>query len=192
MIAVKTHEPFEPGLFAWLEALQLERKLQVIASYRDPRELCLSLLDAAANARARGQNAFVELKDLESVIVRVEKRIRHFRRWAALSGSLRLYYDTVAFVPDVAINAIERTLGVQADHAQVIKHAFEDAFTQKNKGVRERYLTDLSDAERSALTERFREFIDGPCQGRDEEWLSEFRERMLLRSTANSSSLAGA
>src|SRR5437773_11540492 len=41
-IAVKTHSSFPDRMFRWLERLQASGKLQVIASYRDPRDICLS------------------------------------------------------------------------------------------------------------------------------------------------------
>ncbi|HEY1961611.1 MAG TPA: hypothetical protein VGG69_04260, partial [Rhizomicrobium sp.] len=44
-VAAKTHLPLPVPLFGWLETMQAARKIQVIASYRDPRDMVLSMLD---------------------------------------------------------------------------------------------------------------------------------------------------
>src|SRR4029077_18506857 len=53
-IAVKTHCGFRDQLFPLLEERQACGELQIVASYRDPRDICLSLLDAGSRARSRG------------------------------------------------------------------------------------------------------------------------------------------
>src|SRR6185437_5652421 len=45
-IAVKTHGGFRAKMFPWLEEMQARAALQIIVSWRDPRDICLSLLDA--------------------------------------------------------------------------------------------------------------------------------------------------
>lgn len=158
-IAFKTHAGFPPALSPWLDALAAEGKLRVIASYRDPRDVCLSLLDAGAKSRAAGVKDFAGIATLDDAAGYVERRIAVFERWAALKHTLALDYETAAFAPHAALEAIERTLGIASDREAVLRHAFEDARTLKNKARPSRHLDELSTENHARLTARFAGFI---------------------------------
>ncbi|HVU19370.1 MAG TPA: sulfotransferase domain-containing protein [Gemmataceae bacterium] len=181
MIAVKTHMVFDDGMFAWLEELQRQRKLQVVASYRDPRDICLSLVDHGERSREAGKESFAHIRNLERAAGLVEKAIPKFRKWASLEGSLRLYFETVAFAPDEAISAIEGVLGVSCNHEEVKRHAFEDAFTQKNKAQKSRFEQEMDATARSELSETFADFIERACKQGDQQWFSSYRDQILAR-----------
>jgi hypothetical protein len=178
IVAAKTHKAMPEALFPWLEEMQAARKLQVFASYRDPRDICLSLVDHGVKSRDAGRPGFARIHALDDAADVVERAISKFRTWAALKGTQRLYFDTVAFAPDEAIAAIEHVLGVAADHEAVKRHAFEDAFTQKNKAARHRYEDELGEADRAALDRRFAEFID-VCRSDDQTWFDARRAEIL-------------
>lgn len=173
MVAVKTHMGAPAAAFAWLEELQARRQLQVIASYRDPRDICLSLVDAPRFAR---------LEDLEIAADHVEGRLRQFMFWASLKGALRLCYETVAFEPHKAIDLIEQTLGVTCDRDHAIKYAFEQAKTPFNKGIPHRHLTDMTDEQKERYTQRFDTFIQKVCVEDDQEWFEQRRCNLLGRA----------
>ncbi|MBV9569716.1 MAG: hypothetical protein JO056_00550 [Alphaproteobacteria bacterium] len=181
-VAVKTHEAAPVALFPWLEALQTEGQLQVIASYRDPRDICLSLLDAGARARSKGRKPFSTFKTLDQAARSTAKRIEQFRIWGALQNSLRLYYDTAAFAPDEAISAIESILHLNCDHNAVKAHAFDRSPTQMNKGIQHRYKSELTEEQQQALAGLFSEFLARVCEQRDEAWYAECRARLLEKS----------
>lgn len=181
ILAVKSHHVFSDDMFAWMEDLQARRKLQIIASYRDPRDVCLSLVDAGMRARQRGKRAFSKIDGLSQATLQVGKAIRNFRKWAAVQGTLRLYYQTVAFSPEIAMDAIEGVLNVRADREKVMKHAFETAFTQKNKAKANRYPDELSEDEQREMLETFGPFIERVCERNDDSWFSEFRQELLAR-----------
>lgn len=187
IIAVKTHESFPPEMFAVLERLQADRRLQVIASYRDPRDICLSLIDEAEDARMRGRFAFADIEGLDHAAENVKKRLNAFLRWASLKGTLRLYYETVAFSPDDAISSIEKLFGVQVPHEGVKKYAFEEAFTQKNKAVSRRHEAELDSEQEKKLEIHFGKFIRRLCEGDSKEWLATYRERVLRSASVRSS-----
>lgn len=179
IVAAKTHMVFPDDMFEWLEELQAARKLQVVASYRDPRDMCLSLVDHGERSRTKGTKDFARIRDLEDATRLIAKAIGKFARWASLEGSLRLYYETVAYAPDDAIDAIEKALGVTCDHAAAKAHAFEDAFTQRNKATRNRYEDELDDDEKREMLENFGPFIARVCQANDPAWFAEFRASLL-------------
>jgi hypothetical protein len=180
-IAVKTHGSFPNEMFPWLEDLQARRELQVIVSWRDPRDICLSLLDAGEKSRAIKSGAFTELVTLGDAAEFVRKRIASYRKWAALRGTLRLDYDTVAFAPDEAIDAIEKIFGTTCDRDAAKRHAFEDADTRFNKAQRDRHLSETTDAQKSDLEKAFRRFLRE--SGNDTAWREPFRARLLAQLT---------
>lgn len=181
IIAVKTHSGFAAELFPWLEEQQHKRQIQVIASYRDPRDICLSLIDAGNRSRDRGTGAFSKIAGLEEAMEKLERRITVFRRWAALEGTLRLNYDDVAFNPATAIDAMEAALGVKANRADVMRYAFEEAFTLRNKVKRNRYLDEMDDEEKRITTERFKKFLRNAIERDNQAWYDKFRTVVLSR-----------
>jgi hypothetical protein len=190
-IAVKTHAGFPDPMLPYVEDLQRRRRLQVIASYRDPRDICLSLIDAGTRSRAHGVKEFSEIRDIESAVPVVLEQIVKFRKWASVRDTLRLDYDEVAFAPDRAIDRIERRLGIACDREKAKQYAFEEAFTQKNKAQRYRALTELSDEQNAELMEAFAEFIWNVCEACDEIWYERFRAQLLARVKKQKRDMAG-
>ncbi len=81
-----------------------------------------------------------------------------------------MYFETVAFEPDEAVALIERTLNVKGDAEEAKRHAFEDAFTQRNKAKRSRYPDEMDEAQQARMLELFAPFIERVCVAKDEEW----------------------
>lgn len=185
MLAAKTHAALRDEMFGWMEAAQAEGKLQIIASYRDPRDICLSLLDSARKSRVTGARAFAGIRNLDKAARRVSERIDQFRRWASIRGALRLDYDIVAFSPDRAIVEIEKSLHIKCERERVKKQVFEEVDTQKNKARRHRHVDELTEAELTKLTTKFRQFIR-ICEEDDQAWFDECREGILRKLSGNS------
>jgi hypothetical protein len=179
IVAAKTHQPLPAELFRWMEERQQAREVQVIASYRDPRDICLSLLDAGERARNRGHGAFGNVVDLEKAMANVTRRLGAFRRWAALRGTLRLRYDDVAFGPDKAIGLIENVLGVSSNRQFVHKYAFEEVHTLKNVAKPDRYVDELNDEEKQILGKTFRRFIRQVMERDSDRYFEKCRAEIL-------------
>jgi hypothetical protein len=184
ILAAKTHKVFDEESFVWMEEQQRLRRLQVMASYRDPRDICLSLVDHGARSRDNGRRGFARVENLDDATLMVQRAITKFAKWGALEGTLRLYFETVAFEPDEAIAAIERTLGVKGDAEATKRHAFEDAFTQRNKAKRNRYLDEMDAAQQAHMLETFGPFIERVCTAKDDEWYRAFRGKLLADAPA--------
>jgi hypothetical protein len=179
IVGAKTHKCFSDDMFRWMEQLQAERKIQIVVSYRDPRDVCLSLLDHGAKAREDGRSGFSKVHDLSEAADVFARAIPKFRKWGSLKGSLRLHFETMAFSPDDAIDAIEDVLGVSCDHEAAKTHAFEGAFTQRNKAKRNRFEDELDETQKKELGTRFGEFIERVCQQNDDQWFTAYREQAL-------------
>ncbi|MGO1120657.1 hypothetical protein ACTL6U_18260 [Rhodovibrionaceae bacterium A322] len=171
-IAVKTHREFDPALAPYLSRKIEEGHLLVQANFRDPREVCLSLLDAGVFAREKKRKAFAEMKTMTDAVRGCHRQIKKLRQWGALPKALPLYYNDVAYNTDRVIAAIDAQLGTNSDYEAVKKQAF-DSFTQKNKAVRNRYETDLNAMENNRLLEEFGDFILRVCVDRDYSWFTE-------------------
>ncbi len=180
-IVIKTHDDFDPALFGWLEDVQQRGDIQVVASYRDPRDICLSLLDAAERARSRvdGPKAFSHVQDLEHAIEKVGRRLEEFRRWAALRGTLRVNYEDLAFDTNKVIDRLESALGIVCNREQVMRYAFSEALTQKNKAKPRRHEDELDDAQKKIMRRAFRAFLRNACEDDNQEWFDAYREKML-------------
>jgi len=178
-IAVKTHATLSNDLFSWAEEQQRRREIQIVTSYRDPRDVCLSLLDAGAKSRSKNAGAFGNIESLDDAADFVRGRIARFRKWSSVQGTLRLNYDTVAYEPEKAIAAIEHALGVHSDKDAVLKHAFEDAYTLKNAARRHRYLTEMNDVQKEELTRKFRRFLTQACENDNQAWYNKCRLNVL-------------
>ena len=165
-IAVKTHSGFPKPLAPWLDGLAAEGKLRVVASYRDPRDACLSLVDAAAKSRRIGKHDFAEVATLDDAAAYIEARIPAFERWAGLEKTLLLDYETAAFAPGTALDRIDAALGIASHRQAVLRHAFEDAKTLKNKARPARHRDELTPDDNARLTARFQDFLNRyvrPC-----------------------------
>jgi hypothetical protein len=181
LIAVKTHAALLDPVFQQAEDLQRRGQLQVIASWRDPRDICLSLVDAGKSARVSGRREFSLMTDVHVAAYEVMSQIQKFIKWAALEGTLTLEYDTVAFSPEAAIDRIESILGITCDRDQAMRYAFEEAFTQKNKGERNRFQNELNEDEKLALEKRFQIFLQRMYEGDAVQWFAQEREDILRR-----------
>jgi hypothetical protein len=180
-IAVKTHSGIADPLFTYVEKLQVEGRLQLVVSYRDPRDICLSMLDAGEAARASGVKEFSEVTDLAVAATRVSEQIEKFFKWAAVRGALLLHYDTVAFDSETAIDRIETCLGLHVDRERAKQYAFEEAFTQKNKARRDRFLNELTTEQKIALDNTFATFISNFIDNDPGQWLAEKRLEIAQR-----------
>jgi len=182
-IAIKLHGalPIESENLLRNAAIQSQFCVQV--SYRDPREICLSLRDAGAQCRAREPEAtrgFGTIHTLEQAAAFAGPQLTHCRQWAALPGALPLYYEDVAFTPEATLQRMSHQLGLApleaAEQAAVIKAVFEHTHTQRNKAVRARHCAELTAAESESLLDAMpiaRDFIERACLRRDYAWLAD-------------------
>ncbi|MEM6547226.1 MAG: hypothetical protein AAF713_05725 [Pseudomonadota bacterium] len=159
LIIVKTHanQPYKwrKRFAEWAE----QGLVGAHANSRDPRDICLSMLDAGVKARRNGRKAFADVVTLDDVIPRIQKQFKTFEQWRGLPNCLVLRHKENAENPDTAIARIARHLGVTCNAEAVKRHAFEDAFTQKNKAVPDRWRSELSEADLARLNEAFADYL---------------------------------
>ncbi|MEM0909067.1 MAG: hypothetical protein AAGJ94_17005 [Pseudomonadota bacterium] len=185
LIAVKTHAGFSRSLLPYLDSKVDAGALKVHAAYRDPREICLSLMDAGERARAKGRQAFSDVSSLDVAAENVARQMATFLRWASIKGTLHLNYNTTAFDMDNAVRTMASHLGVPVDAPAVSQTVTGGAFTQKNKAVQDRYKDELTVRQNEELYAKFRQFIENACVSQNQNWFARRRERILSQAQSD-------
>lgn len=160
ILVVKTHDAPGPDWAAAYRDLAERGQAAALISHRDPRDICLSLLDAGALARRRGEAAFSEYATLEDAALRVRGYLAEMERWHGLPGLLHLRYETCAFRMEEAIAAVATHLGVRCPGWPVRFYVERIAFTHRNKAIPERHRAELTAEQRAPLDAAFAGYLD--------------------------------
>jgi hypothetical protein len=160
ILLMKTHAPPGPDWIAEYRRLAAAGRVGAHVNHRDPRDICLALLDAGAAARAAGQAAFSEYAELWPTAGRVARYLEELALWAALPGVLELRYEVCAFRMDTAIAAIRTHLGVRCPNWPVRLYAGRIAFSHRNRALPERHRAELPPGEQARLSALFAPYLD--------------------------------
>jgi len=152
-IVLKTHQPPTAAVKAWLAA----GRIRGHCVYRDPREVCLSMLVHGARARRDGHAPFSNIATFEDTLRPLRRQLDNFEEWVNCPGVIPLYYDDVAFDTHEVIRRVSEQTGLTADPAAVELRA-KASFTQFNKGVRGRF-REMPDQQSARLRAEFGEFF---------------------------------
>ncbi len=156
MVVVKTHAPVTDAVRQALD----DGRVQVQAICRDPRDIALSMRDAALRGEAWGKTARgTPITVPNDARRRIARQIERFRTWAALPDTLVLDYERTAF-------ETVRTAKHIAIHMQIAPAPWRDTFiakrrfTQFNTGRSLRHLTEMEWGEAGAWYDEFSEVIE--------------------------------
>jgi hypothetical protein len=156
---VKTHSKLFPVAAKELRAGQLFGQ----AVCRDPRDIALSMLDAAREGRAWGNGPNGPFRQVEETIPRIRTQINNFLAWASCENILALHYEQVAFDTEAAAARIAAQLGIVADLPKIIDRVVNERFTQKNRAIPQRWKIDMKPDDAAKLAVEFAEFIETHC-----------------------------
>ncbi|MDP3858098.1 MAG: sulfotransferase domain-containing protein [Stagnimonas sp.] len=182
-IAIKLHGLLDKDCRGHLDAAVAAGRCRVLVSYRDPRDVALSLLDAGARLRGEqplADRGFARFHDLQEAGLHVARQLQVCRNWASVRGALHLYYEDVAFEPLPVIERIGQQLGLArfepAELEAIHSLALERAEPLKNRAERQRHRQELSPEAGEALLTGLpggQEFVERACQARDYRWMAE-------------------
>ena len=130
------------------------------ATFRDPREIALSLVDHGRESQERGHDPvrFRDLKDATDSLDLIERQLGIFDRWENLPRIETWYYDDFAFNPDLSFDKLARQTGLKP-LTQAERDAFDgSAGTKFNKAVLHRWKSELTTAESEEFKQRFSDF----------------------------------
>jgi len=109
------------------------------ACYRDPRDMALSMLDHAENARRKGRKPFSELHTLAQAFTNIRSQHDTLTAWLRLPSVMPLYFEDIAFNTVDTARRILAQLGLKLDPEMLAEVVHTQRFTQKNKALRQRY-----------------------------------------------------
>ncbi len=155
-IAIKTHTRPDPDV---VQMLQNDEAF-AHATFRDPREIALSMVDHGNRNRENGRKAFTEFRTVEDTIEDIMHQSNSLLAWLSLPNVRPLFYNHVAFDTRRAAETLVRELGIDADVDSVVKTATQDRFTQKNKAISHRYRTDMDEVTSSRFKSVFASMFD--------------------------------
>jgi hypothetical protein len=159
ILLVKTHASPGPAWVAAYRGLAAQGLVSAHLNQRDPRDICLSLLDAGRLARSRGEAAFSEFVTLDDAAARVRRYLEEAAIWQGLPRTLALHYETCAFRMEEAVEAIKSDLGIACLNWPVRLWVRRFAFTYRNKAVPARHEAELSAADRARLDAAFGPYL---------------------------------
>jgi len=139
-LVLKTHRPPSEAVCA----LFSNGEAMGHAVYRDPRDMALSMIDHGRRARFRMQKAFSKIKTLEDAIRIIRRQAGFLQQWLAIPGITPIDYDMLAFDTRRTCEAMMIQLGIEGTASEIVEIVQNSRFTQYNKGVRDRYLTEMS------------------------------------------------
>lgn len=158
-LVIKTHS----RLFPRLEKLLASGKLIGHAVCRDPRDMALSMLDAAREGRAWGGAGGKSFETVADIEPRLHKSVESFTKWAQSPNILLLHYERLAFDTETVASEIAAQLGITVDITRAIEIATGKKFTQFNQGISQRWKTQMDPADARRLGTVFKDFIETYC-----------------------------
>ncbi len=155
-IVIKTHTALDPAVRQFFaDGLAIGH-----ATYRDPRDMALSMMDAGKAARESGAAAFSEITDLNAALKAVRDQTTKLAEWLGLPNMLPLCFDDIAFdTPGVAERMLAQ-FGLTGNAQRIAAKAKSARFTQFNKGVTDRYRAEMSAEESGGIAREFAPFLE--------------------------------
>ena len=128
------------------------------ATYRDPRDIVLSMLDHGHRARAKGEKPFAEIVDIDTALESVRFQTENLRQWLNMSNVLPIDYEELAFETKAVIHALSTQIGIAKLPPDLIARA-QSEFTQKNKAIQNRHRSEMDANNSTKIVKEFSPFI---------------------------------
>lgn len=157
LLPVKTHDALRPFVAGELAA----GRIKACASFRDPRDTALALLDAGARDRAAGKDSFFAcLTGMEDAIRVLSNQLPKTLAWLDHPGVMPVPQKLVAAHPQKLAERLAAFAGTE-DALGNIENAVpeKDRRVEFNKGGADRYKTEMSADDRARIEAQFGETI---------------------------------
>ncbi len=156
---IKTHNA--PSLLA-LELIS-EGKAFASITYRDPRDIAISLLDHGKRSREKGISDFAEFYHPLDTIDMIKNQIEtRFSLWEENKKSLLLNFDLIKNNPKLVVEKIIKQIEVSNVEANKICEKFDNKSNviHYNVGKNKRFLDLMTAAEIKTFDSIFKGFLD--------------------------------
>jgi tRNA (mo5U34)-methyltransferase len=157
-VVIKTHGGVTPAVVRLLA----EGTAQVFASYRDPRDVALSLLDHGARSREIGIKDFAEFHEVKDTIETIKIQIQKFENWVRTCEPLLIPYDEICFDTRRTIARVAERVGVSVDVDRVFAefNSNKNLIGQFNKGDSRRFEREIDRETSLYFLEIFNEYYN--------------------------------
>jgi hypothetical protein len=165
VIVIKLHR----ASTAYVASLIESGLIYAVSTYRDPRDVALSLVDAARIDAARGKSRFTQYASLADTIDTVDYQVECLKSWALIKNVELLSFDEVSSDPQKISKKIAGRLNIPYNPEIV-----NDLIKQKsliweyNKGVTDRWVSEFGPDDKAHWEGRassFYNFINGMLRG---------------------------
>ncbi len=160
-LVLKTHTRPDPAVVHVIEA----GLAQAHATFRDPRDVALSMMDHGQRARAKGKPAFAEIKSLEDAARGIAGQLDSLSAWLQLPGVIPLDFPTLTRTPKAAARMIATQIGLEDKADDVVDTVLNHRFIQFNLGLQNRHEAEMDKGHSDRFQAIFADFYDGlsPC-----------------------------
>ena len=155
-VVVKTHSSPDSGMIDMLH----DGRAIGSATYRDPRDIALSMLDHGKKARRKGHWAFKEYVELDDTLPSIRGQLTCLEKWLKLPNIMPLRYEDVAFNKVGTVKSYMSQLGISRRAGPIAKQTNKNKYIQFNKGIHNRYLTEMPTADSQRIAGEFAPLID--------------------------------
>ena len=116
-LLVKTHARCTPKLRAMIQS----GEVAACASFRDPRDVALSLMDVAERDRATGRDrpGFTAIRSLEDTLPIIRYGMQTLRDWVRIEGVLLLPFRLIVEDPYAVCRAVRDQLAMESGGSSV-------------------------------------------------------------------------
>jgi hypothetical protein len=125
------------------------------ASYRDPREMALSMIDHGHRSRAAGKPAFANIETLDDAMRDISSQIDSLTQWLYRPNCLPLYYEDVAFRGLGTTRRILRQLQLDMPARKVLSYVLRKRFIQLNLGIKKRFKGQMHEADQRVFRQAY-------------------------------------
>jgi hypothetical protein len=151
---VKTHGPLHSGVRAAIAT----GHITAFTSFRDPRDVCVSLLDAGKTARRQGNaKFFASLTEISQTVRPAAAGHRVMLAWADCPNVLAFPYYLTAGDRNYTVERLLRHIGLSA-HTPAMLKQFGTGGTAKvwmfEKGIPDRFIDDAAPSDVAMLTRK--------------------------------------
>ena len=155
-LVVKTHVLPSPAVIEAVNSGQAKGSI----TFRDPRDMALSMLDHGAKARRKGDFAFREYGKLPDTLDAIRLQVDALTQWMRLPDMLPLTYDQVAFDTKNTVKKLQQHLGITGNPAKIARMVSDKRYIQFNKGIRDRHKREMSADDSAAFAREFAPLIE--------------------------------
>ena len=158
LLPVKTHST----LHAYTAQEIWAGRIKATASFRDPRDSALALLDAGVRDRENGKESFfATLHHMDDAIRVLRKQIGKTMEWLETPNVMPVPFMLVAQHPDILARELANFAGTEDALSRIDEAApKKEDVPEFNKGVLKRYETEMDPKHRAEIEDRFGFYIE--------------------------------